>query len=202
MFGEKKLFKLYTQSFLYLLISTGIIVDVYAKDPKEQIKSIVSSLENLSPNTETNCDQDKETKEQKSITSKVADTLFGFIAGVDETKPVQFYFYMRAGINTDGSRKYAPVMKRRSDVRVLDAFLRGETSDAKNLLSLSSLELEKFFDERTTLSASEREDARIILEMTKYTSESDILSTLKERTRAYDKAIEILRDPDNLDKLA
>ena len=92
-------------------------------------------MDSLNSELPTNCPQESTSVNpvaiEGSITTRPADTIFGFIASEKSDSPVQFYFYMRTGIHSDGSPRYSPVKKQRSDVRVLDSFIRGESSALK-----------------------------------------------------------------------
>ena len=66
-------------------------------------------------------------------------------------------------------------------------------------MTLSDQELENFFDVNTNLSKTEREDAKIILEMTRHSKESDILSALQEMTQgfSYQRKLQVLASVGN-----
>ena len=131
--GEKKVVNFYTRSFLFLSMILVFSNKIAADESKKQVVAIIENLDSINPTSPSNCpeyettqqnEEDSKGEPARSLTTKIADTLFSFIASEDNDKPVQFFLFSRVGINTDGSPKYSPVKKQRSDIRVLDSFLR------------------------------------------------------------------------------
>tara|TARA_B100000925_G_C22010862_1_gene476349 strand:- start:8253 stop:10223 length:1971 start_codon:yes stop_codon:yes gene_type:complete len=189
------LIKQYTCPILFLSLLATFPYISRSDENVEQLKTALTAIKKIEPSVQDSCTQQK-TKRQKeeSISTKVVDTLFSFISSKNSSQPVQFFLFARTGINPDGSPKYTPMTKQRSDVRALDSFLRGQTSGSKTILSMTDSELDSFFSNNTLLTATEQEDAKIILKMTSHNSESDILRELKELTKgfSYERKLQLL----------
>lgn len=185
----KKMSKVFTITISCLFISQMS----YGK-PKNPLKEVVDNLENLQPEIRKSCSDESEKKSSEKVKEVSPELIFGFIQNNDPKKPVSFFINSKTAMKTSGRPNKFLLDKSKSDLRAINSAYQVWSGGAKTLNDISFVDANLFIDKIRVYTKEEIEDSKIILALSKLSSEADILSNLETMTKgfSYDRKLHLL----------
>jgi len=169
----------------YFLIITLLFSQITVADTNDSLQLVVDHLEDINPQIKKTCLDGDGTSSEGELREVRPDLFFGFVQTDNPSKPFSFYIHTKTAITTSGRPNQLMIDNSQSDLRALNTEFVKRSAEGKSLSDVSLLDANKFIDRIVSYSTEEREDAKIILELTKQKSENDILTALESLTKGY-----------------